>query len=135
MGNVSISISQSSSKPIYRQIEDKVRSLIVAGELGDREGLPSIRTLARDLRVSVLTVKRAYDDLEAEGFLTSVQGKGCYVSVRNKELFREQRMRNVEEKLDDAASEAKLIGMTLEELQTMLAIVFEEEKHGTRVKG
>jgi GntR family transcriptional regulator len=80
-------------------------------------------------------VKRAYDDLEAEGFLTPVQGKGCYVSVRNKELFREQRMRNVEEKLDDAASEAKLIGMTLEELQTMLAIVFEEEKHGTRVKG
>jgi len=112
-----------------------VRSLIVAGELGDGEELPSIRTLARDLRVSVLTVKRAYDDLEAEGFLTSVQGKGCYVSVRNKELFREQRMRNVEEKLDDAASEAKLIGMTLEELQTMLAIVFEEEKHGTRVKG
>ncbi|MGO8734165.1 MAG: GntR family transcriptional regulator [Terriglobia bacterium] len=135
MGNVSISISQSSSKPIYRQIEDKVRALIVAGELGDGEELPSIRTLARDLRVSVLTVKRAYDDLEAEGFLTSVQGKGCYVSVRNKELFREQRMRNVEEKLDDAASEAKLIGMTLEELQTMLAIVFEEEKHGTRVKG
>jgi GntR family transcriptional regulator len=135
MGNVSISISQSSSKPIYRQIEDKVRSLIVAGELGDGEELPSIRTLAQDLRVSVLTVKRAYDDLEAEGFLTSVQGKGCYVSVRNKELFREQRMRNVEEKLDDAASEAKLIGMTLEELQTMLAIVFEEEKHGTRVKG
>jgi len=135
MGNVSISISQSSSKPIDRQIEDKVRSLIVAGELGDREGLPSIRTLARDLRVSVLTVKRAYADLAAEGFLTSVQGKGCYVSVRNKELFREQRMRNVEEKLDHAASEAKLIGMTLEELQTMLAIVFEEEKHGTRVKG
>jgi GntR family transcriptional regulator len=135
MGHVSISISQSSLKPIYRQIEDKVRSLIVAGELGEGEELPSIRTLAQDLRVSVITVKRAYDDLEAEGFLTSVQGKGCYVSVRNKELFREQRMRIVEEKLDEAAAEAKLIGMTLDELQTTLAIVFKEEKHGTRAEG
>jgi GntR family transcriptional regulator len=134
MGKVSISISQSSPKTIYRQIEDRVRSLIVAGELSEGEELPSIRVLAQDLRVSVLTVKRAYDDLEAEGFLTSVQGKGCYVSVRNKELFREQRMRIVEEKLDEAAAEAKLIGMTLKELQTMLAIVFEEEKHGTRTK-
>jgi GntR family transcriptional regulator len=132
MGKVSISISQSSLKPIYKQIQDKVRSLIVAGELKDGEELPSIRALAQDLRISVLTVKRAYDDLAAEGFVTSVQGKGCYVSVRNKELFREQRMRIVEEKLDEAAAEARLIGMTLEELQTMLAIVFEEEKHGIR---
>ncbi len=134
MGKVSISISQSSPKTIYRQIEDRVRSLIVAGELNEGEELPSIRMLAQDLRVSVLTVKRAYDDLEAEGFLTSVQGKGCYVSVRNKELFREQRMRIVEEKLDEAAADARLIGMTLKELQTMLAIVFEEEKHGKRFK-
>lgn len=135
MGRVSISISQSSQKPIYRQIEEKVRSLIVAGELGEGDELPSIRMLAQDLRVSVITVKRAYDDLEDEGFLTSVQGKGCYVSVRNKELFREQRMRMVEEKLDEAAAEAKLIGMTLDELQTTLAIVFKEEKHGTRTEG
>ena len=84
MGKVSISISQSSPKTIYRQIEDRVRSLIVAGELNEGEELPSIRMLAQDLRVSVLTVKRAYDDLEAEGFLTSVQGKGCYVSCVTK---------------------------------------------------
>jgi GntR family transcriptional regulator len=135
MGGVNINISMSSMKPIYRQIEDKVRSLIIAGELGEGDDLPSIRTLAQDLRVSVITIKRAYDDLEAEGFLTNVQGKGCYVSVRNKELFREQRMRIVEEKLDEAAAEAKLIGMTLDELQTTLAIVFEEEKHGVRAKG
>jgi GntR family transcriptional regulator len=130
MGSVSVSISQSSLKPIYRQIEDQVRSLIVAGELNEGEELPSIRSLAQDLRVSVITVKRAYDELEAQGFLSSVQGKGCYVSVRNKELFREQRLRMVEEKLDEAAADAKLIGMTLEELMTMLAIVFKEEKHG-----
>ncbi len=135
MGDFSISISQSSLKPIYRQIEDRVRTLIVAGDLKEGEELPSIRALAQDLRVSVITVKRAYDDLEAEGFLTSVQGKGCYVSVRNKELFREQRMRMVEEKLDEAAAEARLIGMTLEDLQTALAIVFKEEKHGKRPEG
>jgi GntR family transcriptional regulator len=135
MGRVSISISLTSLKPIYRQIEDRVRSLIVAGELNEGEELPSIRSLAQDLRVSVITVKRSYDDLEAEGFLSSVQGKGCYVSVRNKELFREQRMLIVEAKLDEAAAEAKLIGMTLDELKTALTIVFKEEKHGPRAEG
>jgi GntR family transcriptional regulator len=130
VGKVSISISQSSQKPIYRQIEDQVKSLIVAGELEESQELPSIRALAQDLRVSVITVKRAYDELEAQGFLSSVQGKGCYVSVRNKELFREQRMRMVEEKLDEAAADAKLIGMTLEDLVTALTIVYKEEKHG-----
>lgn len=128
MSNVSIIISQTSSTPIYQQIEDRVRSLIVAGDLNDGDELPSIRALARDLRVSVITVKRAYDELVASGFLTSVQGKGCYVSVKNKELFREQRMRIVEEKLDEAATEGKRIGMTLKDLQTMLTIIFEEEK-------
>lgn len=128
MNNVSISISQSSPRPIYQQIEDSVRSLIVTGNLNDGDELPSIRALAQDLRVSVITVKRAYDELLAAGFLTSVQGKGCYVSVKNKELFREQRMRIVEEKLDEATTEAKSIGMTLDELQTMLAIIFVEEK-------
>lgn len=132
MGKVSIVISLSSPKPIYRQIEEQVRSLIVSSDLNECEELPSIRALAQDLRVSVITVKRAYDELEAQGFLSSVQGKGCYVSVRNKELFREQRMRMVEEKLDQAAAEAKLIGMTLDELLTSLTIVFKEEKHGKR---
>lgn len=128
MGSINISISQSSPRPIYEQIEDRVRSLIIAGDLNEGDELPSIRALAQDLRVSVITVKRAYDELVAAGFLTSVQGKGCYVSVKNKELFREQRMRIVEEKLDEAATEGKLIGLTLDELQTMLSIIFEEER-------
>ncbi len=128
MSNISIIISQTSPRPIYEQIEDRIRSLIVAGELNDGDELPSIRALAQDLRVSVITVKRAYDELVASGFLTSVQGKGCYVSVKNKELFREQRMRIVEEKLDEVATEGKRIGLTLDELQTMLAIIFEEER-------
>ncbi len=128
MSNVSIIISQTSSTPIYQQIQDRIRNLIVTGELSEGDEIPSIRALAQDLRVSVITVKRAYDDLVAEGFLTSVQGKGCYVSVKNKELFREQRMRIVENKLDEAVTEGKLIGMTLDDLQTMLAIIFEEEK-------
>ncbi len=134
MAGVSISISQSSPNPIYKQIEDQVQTLIVSGELGEGAELPSIRMLAQDLRVSVITVKRAYDELQAKGFLNSVQGKGCYVSVRNKELFREQRMRMVEEKLDEAAAEARLIGMTLDELVTALTIVFREEKNGKRAE-
>ena len=135
MGRISISVSLSSPKPIYRQIEDQVKSLIVSGELGEGEELPSIRALAQDLRISVITVKRAYDELEAQGFSTSVQGKGCYVSVRNKDLFREQRMRMVEEKLEEAVQDAKLIGMTREELVTTLTIIFGEDVDGTGPRG
>ena len=103
--------------------------------LKEGQELPSIRALAQDLRISVITVKRAYDELEAKGFSSSVQGKGCYVSVRNRELFREERIRMVEKKLDEAASDAKLIGMTLEELTTALAIIFAEEKNGNGTQG
>lgn len=130
MGKISVVISQSSQKPIYRQIEDQVRTLIVSGELAEAEALPSIRALAQDLRVSVITVKRAYDDLEADGFLSSVQGKGCYVSVRNKELFREQRARLVEGKLEEAVADARLIGLSLEELVTALTIIYKEDVDG-----
>ena len=132
MASISILISQSQQKPIYRQIEEQVKSLVVSGDLAEGEELPSIRGLAQDLRVSVITVKRAYDELEAEGFLTSVPGKGSYASVLNKELFREQRLRMIEAKLDETVHDAKLIGMTLEELVTTLTIVFKEEKNGKR---
>ncbi len=135
MGRVGISVSLSSQRPIYRQIEDQVKSLIILGELGEGEELPSIRMLAQDLRVSVITVKRAYDELEAQGFTSSVQGKGCYVSVQNKELFREQRARMVEEKLDAAVADAKQIGMTLQELVTTLTIIYGEDTHGSRPRG
>ena len=135
MGSVSISISLSSQKPIYRQIEEQLTTQIVAGVLQEGQELPSIRNLAQDLRISVITVKRAYDELEAKGFSSSVQGKGCYVSVRNREMFREERMRLVEKKLEEAAGDAKLIGMTLEELTTALAIVYGEEKNGNGSKG
>jgi len=91
--------------------------------------------LAQDLRISVITVKRAYDELEAKGFSSSVQGKGCYVSVRNREKLREERMRTVEKKLDEAVDDAKLIGMTLEELTTALAIIYGEERNGNGSPG
>ena len=91
--------------------------------------------LAQDLRISVITVKRAYDELEAKGFSSSVQGKGCYVSVRNREKLREERMRMVEKKLDEAVDDAKLIGMTLEELTTALAIIYGEERTGNGSPG
>jgi GntR family transcriptional regulator len=135
LADVSISISLSSAEPIYRQIEDQVRAQIVSGALPEGAELPSIRALAQDLRVSVITVKRAYDDLEEEGLTTAVPGRGSYVAVRNRALFREQRMRLVEQKLEEAARYAKLIGMTLEELAAALAIVYGEENRGSGTAG
>jgi GntR family transcriptional regulator len=135
MADVSISIALSSAEPIYRQIEDQVRAQIVAGTLAEGAELPSIRALAQDLRVSVITVKRAYDDLEAEGLTTAVPGKGSFVAVRNRALFREQRMRLVEQKLEEAVRDARLVGMTLEELSSALAIVYGEDQRGNGAAG
>lgn len=135
MSGFSVVISQTSQKPIYRQIEEQVVSLIVSGELGEGMELPSIRSLARDLRISVITTKRAYDDLEAEGFVTTVVGKGTYVSVKNKELFRERKLRSIEDKLEEAAEEAKEIGMDLPDLQAALAILYGGKTDGNDPEG
>lgn len=134
MSGISVVISQTSQRPIYRQIEEQITAQIVAGSLPEGGELPSIRELARDLRVSVITVKRAYDELEADGFLSTVPGKGCYVSIRNRELFREQRLRLIEAKLDEAVAEAKRIGATRDELVTMLTILFPEGGDGARLE-
>lgn len=135
MGGFSVIISQASQKPIYRQIEEQVVTMIVAGDLQEGTELPSIRNLARDLRISVITTKRAYDDLEAEGFVTTVVGKGTYVSVKNRELFRERKLRSIEDKLEAAADEAKEIGMALSDLQAALAILYGGKVDGNDPEG
>ncbi|ATW28531.1 GntR family transcriptional regulator [Candidatus Formimonas warabiya] len=119
-------ISNSSDKPIYEQIMLQMKDLMIKGELAEGELLPSIRTLARELQISVITTKRAYDELERDGFLVSVPGKGSYVAAQNKELLRETRLRLVEEKLGEAVAAAKTIGLTLEEIQDMLRLLYEE---------
>lgn len=123
-----IVLSNSSDKPIYEQIAQQVRDGILTGALAPGERLPSIRSLAADLRISAITTKRAYQDLEAQGFIQTVPGKGCFVAEQNLELLREERLRNVEEALARAAREAAAAGITPAELHEMLDIQLEEEQ-------
>jgi len=122
-----IIIANSSPDPIYEQIIKQIKTQIISGELEEGTALPSIRKLARELNISVITTKRSYEDLEREGFIDTVAGKGSFVAVQNKEFLREKRMRIVEEKLSEAISEAKMLGLGIEELKEMLGILCDEE--------
>ena len=120
-------IANSSPAPIYEQIVRQIKAQIIAGELREGEPLPSIRKLALDLQISVITTKRAYDELEREGFIDTVGGKGTFVAVQNKELLREKKMKLVEEKLAGAVAEARLLGIGHKALREMLRLLYEEE--------
>ncbi len=120
-------ISNSSPEPIYEQIKNQIKRQIISGELAEGESLPSIRKLAMDLQISVITTKRAYDDLEKEGMTNSVAGRGTFVAAQNKDLLREKKMKIIEEKLAEAVSAAKVLGITKPEIQQMLALLFEED--------
>lgn len=119
-----IILSNTSGKPIYTQIADQVKEQIMTGALAPGEALPSMRLLARELRISVITTKRAYEDLERDGFLENVPGKGCFVAPQNRELLREAQLRRVEERLTRAVEEARKGGLSLAELQEMLNILY-----------
>ena len=121
-----IIISNSSPDPIYEQIDKQIKSQILSGDLAEGTPLPSIRRLAQDLQISVITTKRAYDELEAEGFLNTVGGKGTYVAVQNKELLREKKMKIVEEALIRAVDEARLMGIDENQMVEMLRLLFKE---------
>ena len=121
-----IIISNSSGVPIYEQIVRQVKGLILSGELPEGEALPSMRLLARELRISVITTKRAYEELERDGFLENVPGKGCFVAPQNRELLREAQLRRVEEKLTQAIEEARRGAVSLEELKEMLTELYQE---------
>lgn len=121
---MNIFISNSSEEPIYLQIVKQIKEQIVAGELKETQSLPSIRSLAKELKISVITTKRAYDELEKDGYIVTVAGKGSYVAAINKEILRENKLKTIEEYLTEASSNAKLIGLTLEELQEILKIIY-----------
>ena len=123
-----IILSNSSGKPIYEQIVDQIREQIMAGELAAGDALPSMRLLARELRISVITTKRAYEELERQGFLDNVPGKGCFVAPQNRELLREAQLRKVEEKLSQAVEEARKGGFPLEELHELLDILYKGDE-------
>ena len=126
MPQVDIIISNSSGKPIYEQITDQVKEQIMAGALAAGDALPSMRLLATELRISVITTKRAYEELERDGFLENVPGKGCFVAPQNRELLREAQLRRVEEKLTQAIEEARRGAVSLEELKEMLTELYQE---------
>ena len=120
---LSVVLSNTAGVPIYEQIAQQVRDASLTGHVEADEMLPSIRALARDLRVSVITTTRAYSDLVAEGFLANVPGKGYFVLPRDSELVREQVLREVEEHLDRAVERARLAQLSDEELHTMLQTI------------
>ena len=122
-----IIIRNTGGQPIYEQIYSQLKAQIIAGVLTPGEALPSIRALAKDLKISVITTKRAYDELEAEGFLYTVAGKGCFVAEKNLDLIREQQLRELEGHLTAAAGLAKSCSVTVEELIDMLRVLLEEE--------
>ncbi|KOS24587.1 GntR family transcriptional regulator [Bacillus anthracis] len=122
-----IIISNSSQDPIYVQISAQLSQLILLGGLKGGDAFPSIRHLAKDLRVSVITTKRAYEELEKEGYIETVAGKGTYVSRKNNELLKEQRLRLLESKAEEIVNESKALQLSLEDLQQMIACLYEGE--------
>lgn len=122
-----IVLSNSSDKPIYEQIAAQVRDTVATGELAAGEQLPSIRALAAQLRISAITTKRAYQDLEAQGYVTTIPGKGCFVAEQNLDLLREERLRRVEASLVRAVCDARACGLSDDELREMLDIQLEEK--------
>lgn len=124
-----IIIKNTTGVPIYEQLKEQIKEAILSDELREGDMLPSIRQLAMDLKISVITTTRAYTDLEQEGFIAIVQGKGCYVLPKDNELVREQLLRRVEEGLSAAAGAARLAELSREELIKMLDIILEENDY------
>lgn len=120
-----IIITNSTGEPIYTQITSQIKAMIMNGELKEGDALPSMRNLAQQLRISVITTKRAYEDLEREGFIESYTGKGSFVKAQNQELLREEHLRQIEGLLSDASEKAKLSKVSLEELKEMLELIYE----------
>ena len=124
---MNIHISNADGSPIYQQIVDQVKAQIISEELKEGEALPSMRLLAKELRISVITTKRAYEELEREGFLVSYTGKGSFVAAPNRELIKEQKRRAVEDCLEQAVRVARACGLGFPVLSEMLALLMEEE--------
>ncbi|WP_066645542.1 GntR family transcriptional regulator [Christensenella timonensis] len=122
-----IIISNSSGKPIYEQITSQVKNMILTGVLKEGDALPSMRLLAKELRISVITTKRAYDDLERDGFIESFTGKGSFVAKKNMELVREEQLKIAESHLKNAVETAKSSGISLEELREILDVLYDGE--------
>ena len=125
---MNIQIDNRKGTPIYDQIYTQIKSQIISGELSEDEMLPSIRSLARELRISVITTKRAYEELEKEGFIYTVAGKGCFVAAKNTELLREENLKQIEEYIAEILRLASLCGLDTEEIIEMIRYEMGEDE-------
>ena len=124
---MNIFISNSGEQPIYEQITGRIKEMILRGELKGGDALPSMRGLAKDLHISVITTKRAYEELERDGFIHTMVGKGSFVADANMEMMKEEQFRRIEEILAEGVALAKRSGIDCEELQEIIRMVYEEE--------
>lgn len=125
---MNVSVSLSSGEPIYQQIKEQIRQQILSGQLNEGELLPSIRNLAHDLQISVITTKRAYDELEQEGLVASVAGKGTFVTEKNKEAIREVRYRQLEEQVKEIVAQSKALGLGKEDVIDLFELFYGEAR-------
>ncbi len=124
-----IMISNSSGQPIYDQIYSQIRSMILNGVLKEGDSLPSMRLLAKELRISVITTKRAYEELERDGFIETVTGKGSFVGKNNLEFMKEEHLKSMEQNLVKAIQDAKLANLSLNEMKELLDMLYTEDNH------
>lgn len=124
---VEIIISSNTSKPIYEQITSQMKAMIMSGELKTGDPLPSMRSLAKSLHISVITVQKSYEDLQRDGFIETVVGRGTFVSAKNKDFFQEEQQRKMEKHLQDAIDLARTCNISLNKIKELLTIFYEEE--------
>ena len=124
---MNIIISNNSSVPIYEQIKNAIKDAIISNELKEEEMLPSVRNLANDLKISFLTVKKAYDELEAEGFIKTVQGKGSFVAPKNLEIIKEEKLKEVQDHIEKIYNISKIANISEDEIKELFKMIFEEE--------
>ena len=124
---MNIIISNNSSVPIYEQIKNAIKNAIISNELKEEEMLPSVRNLANDLKISFLTVKKAYDELEAEGFIKTVQGKGSFVAPKNLELIKEEKLKEIQDYIEKVYNMSRIANISEDEIKELFNMIFKEE--------
>lgn len=123
-----IIVSNKASKPLYEQIATQIKAAIISGELNAGEPIPSMRALAKSLHISVLTVQKAYETLQSDGFIDTTAGKGCYVSARNQDFYLEEQQKKIEEKFAEAIEIARASGINLDKLTGLLSLLYQEDE-------
>lgn len=125
--DVEIVVSNKASSPLYEQIATQIKAAIMSGELKAGEAIPSVRALAKSLRISILTVQKAYATLQEDGFIETTAGKGCYVSAQNQDFYLEEQQKKIEEKFSEAVGIARTSGINLDKLISLLTLLYQED--------